>query len=134
MNEKIGILTIGHGSKLSNNKAMVEGVAKTISEKHEGVIVKSAFMNMNKPSIKESLEAFEGTGVTKIVAVPVFLATGLHTTKDIPRILKLEEGSNKTFITLNGTEIPIIYGMPIDDGSLIADIIFTRVQEALNGN
>lgn len=84
MNEKIGILALGHGSKHPHNKEVVTGVAELIAKKYKNVVVRTGFMNMNNPTMKEGLDDFKGTGVTTIVAVPIFLAHGVHTMEDIP--------------------------------------------------
>ena len=131
MSEKLGVLAIGHGSKLPFNKEIVEGVAATIASKHTDVVVKVGFMNMNEPSIEDALASFAGTGVTTIAAVPVFLASGIHITKDIPKILGLEEGSEKTSVHLDGNDVTIVYGKPLGGDELIADLVFKRAQEAL---
>ncbi len=131
MSEKLGVLAIGHGSKLPHNKEIVESVAANIANKHKDVVVKVGFMNMNEPSIADALASFAGTGVTTIAAAPVFLASGIHITKDIPKILGLEEGSHKTMIKLDGNDVTIVYGKPLGGDELIADLVFKRVQEAV---
>ncbi len=131
MSEKLGVLAIGHGSKLPYNKEIVESVANNIAGKHTDVVVKVGFMNMNEPSIEDALASFAGTGVTTIAAVPVFLASGVHITKDIPKILGLEDGSEKTSIQLDGNNVTIVYGKPLGGDELIADLVFKRAQEAL---
>lgn len=131
MNEKIGILALGHGSKLPYNKDVVTGVADIIARKYKNVVVRTGFMNMNKPTMKEGLDAFKGTGVTKIVAVPIFLAHGVHTTEDIPQILGISRESRKTTITLDGKNVTLVYSEPLGVDELIAELAFKRAQEAL---
>lgn len=75
--------------------------------------------------------AFKGTGVTKIIATPVFLASGVHITEDIPGFLNLRPGTNEGEVELDGRGIKIIYARPLGSDRLIADLIFKRVQEAL---
>ena len=91
MTEKLGILAIGHGSKLPYNKEVVTKIADYIAQKHSDVVVRAGFMENSEPTLEEAIEGFSGTGVTKIAAVPVFLASGVHITKDIPKILSLDE-------------------------------------------
>ena len=132
MTEKIGILALGHGSKLPHNKEVVTGVANLIAEKYENAVVRTGFMNMNNPTMDEGLKAFEGTGVTTIVAVPIFLAHGVHTTEDIPKILGISREDRKTTIQLNGNDVTLVYAEPLGVDPLIADLAFKRVLEALN--
>lgn len=131
MTEKIGILALGHGSKLPYNKEVVTGVANLIAQRYENAVVRTGFMNMNKPTMDEGLKDFEGTGVSTIVAVPIFLAHGVHTTEDIPQILGISREERKTTITLNGNDITLVYAEPLGADPLIADLAYKRAQEAM---
>lgn len=131
MTEKLGILAIGHGSRLPYNKEVVTAIADFIAKKHPEVVVKAGFMENCGPSVEEALAAFTGTDVTKIAAVPVFLASGVHITQDIPEILKLDPETLTGSVELDGKEIPLSYGAPIGSDELIADLVFKRAQESL---
>ncbi|MDI3539048.1 MAG: sirohydrochlorin cobalto/nickelchelatase [Methanolobus sp.] len=131
MTEKIGILAIGHGSRLPYNNQVVSEIADMIAKKHPEYVVKSGFMEMSTPSVEEALLSFTGTGVTKIAAVPVFLASGVHITKDIPEILKLDPETKQGKVKLDGKEVTIVYGKPLGSDELIADLIFKRAQEVI---
>jgi sirohydrochlorin cobaltochelatase len=131
MTEKIGILALGHGSRLPYNKDVVSGVADLIAEKYENTVVRIGFMNMDEPTMDEGLNAFEGTGVTTIVAVPIFLAHGVHTTEDIPQILSIDREKRSTTIQLNGNDVTLVYAEPLGADQLIADLAYNRVMEAL---
>lgn len=130
MTEKIGILAIGHGSKLPFNKEVVTQIADYIAQKHSDVIVRAGFMENSKPTLEEAIEGFSGTGVTKVAAVPVFLASGVHITKDIPRILSLDEKGCGT-LEIDGKSVPLCYAGPLGADELIAELVFKRVQEVL---
>ncbi|ADI73469.1 cobalamin (vitamin B12) biosynthesis CbiX protein [Methanohalobium evestigatum Z-7303] len=131
-NSKLGILAIGHGSKLPYNKQVVTDIANRIADKHEDVVVRAGFMEKNEPTVEEALQSFEGTGISKIAAVPVFLASGVHITQDIPEILGIDPDSKEGSIKLNGTEIPIVYGNPLGSDDLLAELVYNRAQEALD--
>ena len=130
MTEKLGILAIGHGSKLPYNKDVVTQIADYIAKRHTDVVVRAGFMENCEPTLGEAIEGFSGTGVTKVAAVPVFLASGVHITKDIPRILGLDEKGCGTLV-IDGKEVPLCYAKPLGADELIADLVFKRVQEAL---
>ncbi len=134
MSEKIGILALGHGSKHPHNKEVVTGVANLIAKKYKNVVVRTGFMNMNTPTMKEGLEAFKGTGVSTIVAVPIFLAHGVHTMEDIPQILGISRNSRKTTIKLDGTDVGLIYSDPLGIDELVAELAYKRAKEALASN
>ncbi len=131
MTEKIGILAIGHGSRLPYNNQVVTEIADMISESHPEYIVKAGFMENSTPTVEEALQSFAGTGVTKIAAVPVFLASGIHITQDIPAILKLDPQTNEGTVKFEGRNVRIVYGKPLGSDKLIAELIFKRAQEAL---
>lgn len=131
MTEKIGILALGHGSKLPYNKDVVTGVADLIAKQNSDVVVRTGFMNMNNPTMKEGLELFAGTGVSTIVAVPIFLAHGVHTTEDIPQILGVSRESRKTTIQIDGNDVTLVYAEPLGADELIAKLAFQRAKEAI---
>jgi sirohydrochlorin ferrochelatase len=134
MAEKIGILALGHGSRHPHNKDVVTGVAELIAKKYKNVVVRTGFMNMNTPTMKEGLDGFKGTGVSKIVAVPIFLAHGVHTMEDIPQILGISKESRKTMIKLDGRDVALIYSEPLGVDELVAELAFKRANEALSSN
>jgi sirohydrochlorin cobaltochelatase len=131
MSEKIGFLVIGHGSKLPYNKQAVTEIANMITENHPEYVVKVGFVEHSEPKVKEALMSFEGAGVTKIAATPVFLASGVHLTEDIPDFLDLDPETNQGEVELDGKKVSIVYAKPLGSDRLIADLIFKRVQEAL---
>jgi len=131
MTEKIGILALGHGSRLPYNKDVISGVADLIAEKYENTVVRIGFMNMDDPTMDEGINAFEGTGVTTIVAVPIFLAHGVHTTEDIPQILGVSRENRSTTIQLNGNDVTLFYSEPLGADQLIADLAYKRAMEAM---
>ena len=134
MTEKIGILALGHGSRHPHNKEVVSGVADLIAKKYKDVVVRIGFMNMNTPTMKEGLDGFKGTGVSKIVAIPIFLAHGVHTMEDIPQILGISKESRKTMIKIDGRDVALIYSEPLGVDELVAELAYKRVNEAISSN
>lgn len=131
MSEKIGILAIGHGSKLPYNNQVVTEMANMIAEKHPEYVIKVGFVEHSEPKVKEALMSFEGTGVTKIAATPIFMASGVHLTEDIPEFIDLDPETNEGEVELDGENVKIVYAKPLGADRLIAELIFKRVQEAL---
>jgi len=140
---KIGVLLVGHGSRLPYGKDVVSQIAEMYREEQE-FPVEVGFMNMSKPSIPEAITILADKGAEKIIVTPVFLAHGVHTTEDIPRILGLNNGHDKTEhhthshshghdheeveINFKGE---IIYTEPLGADKRIADIVKDRVNDAL---
>ena len=140
---RIGVLLVGHGSRLPYGKDVVTQIADMYRE-DEGLLVEVGFMNMSKPSIPEAINSLAQQGAETIIVTPVFLAHGVHTTEDIPRILGLNNGhgdgehnhshghshedENEVKIDFKGE---IIYTEPLGADRRIAAIINDRVNDAL---
>jgi sirohydrochlorin cobaltochelatase len=138
----VGVILVGHGSRLPYGKDVLSQLAE-IYKKNTDYPVEIGFMNMNKPSIPSSINKLADMGVNKIVVTPVFLADGVHTTQDIPRILGLDNGNEtvehghhhdhdheeeEEHVHFHGE---IIYTKPLGADSRIVDIIKDRVDNAL---
>jgi sirohydrochlorin cobaltochelatase len=130
MNKK-GMLLVGHGSTMPYNQELVEKTAAFIKEKNPDYVVKCGFMNINKPSIKDSLDAFRAEKIDALVVVPLFLAKGVHIEKDIPGEIGLAEGTKKGSFALNGTSIPLVYAEPIGSDPLLAELMVKNAAKAL---
>ena len=127
-----GMLLVGHGSSMPYNQELIEKTAEFIKAKNTDYIVKCGFMNMNKPSIKESLEAFRQEPIEALVVVPLFLAKGVHIEKDIPGEIGLPEGVKKGSFVLNGKSVPLVYADPIGSDPLLAELMVKNANKALS--
>jgi sirohydrochlorin cobalto/nickelchelatase len=125
----VGILVLGHGSTLPHNLDLVEAMARIIGQSHPGP-VRTAYLNMNQPDIPLGLKSFEGTDVNKIVALPLFLAHGVHTTQDIPRELGMN-GHGKASMKIGGRDVEICCAEPLGVDECIARLAYRRAEEAL---
>lgn len=124
--EKFGLLVVGHGSSLPYNKQLIQDVADMLAKKIPHAVTRIGFMNINKPTIKDGLDSFNGTGVRRIVVFPLFLANGVHTTEDVPGLIGLGKGQKR--ISYNGYDI--VYADPLGADDLIAELSARRVREA----
>jgi sirohydrochlorin cobaltochelatase len=113
------------------NKELVETTGKMIAAQNTDFVVKCGFMNMNSPSIRESLESFRHEKIDALVVVPLFLARGVHIEKDIPAEIGLLEGQKKGTFALNGTSVPLLYADPIGSDPLLASLMLKNAQKAL---
>ncbi len=126
----VGKLVLGHGSTLPYNRDLVEEMARLIEISHPGP-VKTAYLNANEPHIPEGLQSFAGTKVNKIVALPLFLAHGVHTKEDIPRELGVDETSRKGAINIEGRSVEVFCAEPLGMDECIATLAYKRAKEAL---
>jgi len=146
---KIGVLLISHGSRLPYGEQVINELADIYREKTEYPVVVS-YMNMSEPSIPVAVNQLSEEGVNKIIAIPVFLAHGVHTTHDIPKILNINDenghekhshensghvhghshshGEESIKIKFKGE---IIYTEPLGADRRIVNIIEDRVNDAL---
>jgi sirohydrochlorin cobaltochelatase len=130
---KKGILLVGHGSKLPYNKELVEETAGLIARRHPDFVVKCGFMNMNSPSIQDSMTEFRKEPIDVLVVVPLFLAKGVHILHDIPEIIGLSQGETRGRFARNGKEIPLLYADPIGSDPLLADLMVKNAERVLTG-
>jgi sirohydrochlorin cobaltochelatase len=130
MQENCGILVLGHGSKLTYNKHTVEAVATMLAERMTDAIIKTAYLNMDHPTVEEGIESFAETGVTALYVLPLFLAHGTHTLKDIPEILGLSDGQRRTTRSFGDRKVDIVYAEPLGVDPCIADLAHKRLREA----
>jgi len=126
-----GMLLVGHGSTMPYNKDLVEKTAAMIKAQNRDFIVKCGFMNMNTPTIKDSLEEFRHGPIDALIVVPLFLARGVHIEKDIPGEIGLTEGSRVGSFVMNGKTVPLLYAEPIGSDPLLADLMIKNATKAL---
>lgn len=138
---KIGILLVGHGSRLPYGKDVVSKLAE-MYKKNSDYLVEVGFMNLSKPSIPAAINKLAEEGAQKIIVTPVFLAHGVHTKQDIPHILGLDDGhfhghdhghnhhdeEEQEEVKFEGE---IVYTEPLGADARLVDIIKDRVASAL---
>ena len=134
------LVLVGHGSRLPYSKELLVKLAEKIKEKNIFPIVEIGIMEFNEPTIPQAIKNAIEQGAKKIIVVPVFLAHGIHTKKDIPKLLGLIEDNGKEHHHEHHhhhhhhehekLEIPedveIIYREPIGADDRIVDIIIDR--------
>lgn len=125
---KIGVLVVGHGSKLEYNRNLVTGMAQSLEQMKEFGPAVACFMEMNKPTIKEGIEMLAAKGVDTIYVQPCFLASGIHITEDIPNAIGLKKGESEAKMAVNGRSISLRYCDPIGNDERIAMILADRVR------
>jgi sirohydrochlorin ferrochelatase len=128
---KKGLLLIGHGSRLPYNKELVEETARQMAKMSEYVI-RCAYMEKSTPTITEALTEFRKDDIDLLVAVPLFLARGVHILEDIPVLLELQMGSSRgTFTLADGRSIPLVYAEPIGTDPMLAKLMLKNAETAI---
>jgi len=127
-----GILVLGHGTRFRAQSNM-----RTIKMNAERVrargykYVHYAFNEFCEPTIPEALDALEKDGVDRIIAIPLFIAMGLHPGRDIPKKLGIPEYSNGGEITVNGRKIDVTYTRPVEANPRLLDVMDQKAREYL---
>ena len=90
LQNKIAILLVSHGSSLPFAETTFSEI-KDKFNKATGFVTEVGYMKVAKPSIAGAIENLkkEVPDLEKIIAIPVFLAPGIHTNIDIPTLLGL---------------------------------------------
>ena len=91
MTEKTGILLLSHGSRLDDGEEVIKAYKEMYQEEFPDMPVEYGFMEIRKPGIPETIKKLSTENdLEKIIVVPVFVAHGLHTKRDIPGLLGIE--------------------------------------------
>lgn len=125
--DSVGLILIGHGSKLPHNQENLEKLADILRTRSVFKTVEIAFMIRNNPTISEAIDTLVKKSVSKIVLVPVFLAQGVHTAEEIPEMIEVKKQQSE----LSKKSIQVFYGKPIGADECIAVILEDKALEAL---
>lgn len=126
--DKVGLLLIGHGSKLPYNKKNLEKIAHALRNHSNFEIVEISFLERNLPRIPEAMSNITKQGINKLVVIPLFISHGVHTKRDIPQLLGIPQKES----TLETGEMEIVYCDPLGSDDRIIEIIEEKALEALN--
>lgn len=89
--EKTGILLLSHGSRLDDGEEVIKAYTDMYREEFPDAIIEYGFMEIRKPGIPETINKLtKENDLERIIVVPVFVAHGLHTKRDIPKLLGIE--------------------------------------------
>ena len=88
---KTGILLLSHGSRLPDGEEVIKAYKEMYEDEFPEIPVEYGFMEIRKPGISETIKKLTTENdLEKIIVVPVFVAHGLHTKRDIPGLLGIE--------------------------------------------
>ncbi|MDR0508830.1 MAG: sirohydrochlorin cobaltochelatase [Candidatus Methanoplasma sp.] len=129
---KEGIMIIGHGSRYNYNKWVVEEQKKRLEEKG----FKNVYIGFNKttyPLVNDVLEDMVADGIDEVAAIPFFIASGLHITRDIPEKLRIPQDSYLAETEVNGKRVRIRYEPPFGNDPGLAAILSEKIEELSKG-
>lgn len=124
-------MIIGHGSKLVYNKDIMNLQAGRLRDMgFENIYI--GFNETTYPSIEDALQKMIDDGIDTVYAIPLFIASGIHLTRDVPGKLRIPENSDGGTFEANGRMITIKYATPIGADPHIAEILADKIN-ALKG-
>lgn len=77
----------GHGTRLKTGEEAFTKFASDFQNQIEGYETTAAFMEFAQPDFEAGVKKLADKGIKEIIALPLFLFTGVHTEKDIPCML-----------------------------------------------
>jgi sirohydrochlorin cobaltochelatase len=85
---KQGLVLLAHGARDPSWAAPFEAVAELVRAQRPGVPVTLAFLEFLAPDLAEAAARLVHAGCTRVVVQPMFLGTGGHVRRDLPRLMQ----------------------------------------------
>ncbi|MEP3277763.1 MAG: sirohydrochlorin chelatase [Stappiaceae bacterium] len=125
MNEKLGVMVCGHGSR--NRGAVTEfaQVAAHLKERFSDWPVEYGYLEFANPVIHSGLDKLREAGCTRILAVPGMLFAAGHAKNDIPTVLNTYQKKHP--------EVKIDYGRELAIDTRMVRAAGDRIKAALEG-
>ena len=107
MDEKLGVMVCGHGSR--DERAVVEfqSVARGLRERIPHMETEWGFLEFATPIIRDGLDALLQKGVKRVLAVPGMLFAAGHAKNDIPSVLNRYQAGHEGIRIEYGRELGI---------------------------
>eukprot|EP00397_Hematodinium_sp_SG-2012_P030970 GEMP01032836.1.p1 GENE.GEMP01032836.1~~GEMP01032836.1.p1 ORF type:complete len:328 (+),score=64.37 GEMP01032836.1:23-985(+) len=135
-----GLVLISHGSPLpawnADQMQLREKVEELVADKDVFKSVKWAWLEFAKPDIADTCYELEKEGVARIIAVPIFISTSSHSSRDIPNALGTmfhpvqDENCAHRYRGL----VPVTYLPCMDHGSVLIDIVSDSAKTISEGH
>ncbi len=97
---KKGILICGHGTRKERGAKAFQEFAEKFAATTSEYEVEYGFLELSEPDFETGVKRLIEKGVSEIIAVPVFLFTGVHIQRDIPYALNSYQEKYKVKIQL----------------------------------
>ena len=121
-----GVLILGHGSSYRYNERIMELQQQRLKEMgFQDVYI--GYNKMSKPTIEDSLSQMVKDGIDEVIAIPFFIASGLHMEDEMPPKLGLEKGVKDGMVTIDGKKIMMHFGEPFGKDPLLTKILKEKI-------
>lgn len=122
----IGVVILGHGSKLKKANEIISTATKNLKKTLGLCKVYPAYLKIAEPNLPTSIENLVKKRCKKIIIIPFFLFAGNHVNRDIPEIITEEKARYP--------HINFVYTKNLGEDVRILDIVADRIKEGLNGD
>lgn len=125
------VILLAHGSPESYMKKVVISLQKKLSNEltKKNCTVKYAFLQFNKPKLKDSLVKILNSQLKtknlKIIILPLFISHGRHTLFDLPKITKDIKRLFKNY-----KDVCLKVALPLGSDNLVVKLLYKRYKEA----
>lgn len=126
---KLGILVMGHGSRLDFNSDVVSLNAQRIRDRGY-TDVRVGYNEFNEPKIEDSIKEMIRDGLDEIIALPLFISLGKHLTMDVPMKLGMETYSDCADVTVDGHTATVKYAYPVGSDPRLSDVLVEKIRKA----
>ena len=82
-----GLLAVVHGSRDSRAAVATEALLAVVRSLRPELAVAAGYLDFTDPDVQAAIDALVAGGVREVVAVPMLLTPGFHSTFDVPREL-----------------------------------------------
>ncbi|MCQ2085998.1 MAG: sirohydrochlorin cobaltochelatase [archaeon] len=124
---KIGILVIGHGSRLPYNKRTIEITAQRLMDMGFDN-VRFAFNEFDKPCIEDEMRKLMLTDVDEILVTPLFISLGDHLKNDVPTKIDVGTSTGRKERP-EGKSVKVKYLQPIGRDIRLTEAFVTKIEK-----
>jgi len=124
MQEKLGVMLCGHGSRDEGAVQEFAVLAQHLKKRLPHYPVEFGYLEFATPIIRSGLDSLKAQGVTRVLAVPGMLFAAGHAKNDIPSVLNTYAAANN---------LRIEYGKELGIDPKMIRAAGDRIQQALDG-
>lgn len=80
----LGILVVGHGTRKPSGQKQLMQLVEQMRQIEPSWPIEPSFLELASPTIQQGIERLSGSGMRRIIVVPILLFTAAHAKSDIP--------------------------------------------------
>ncbi len=95
---KRGLILFAHGARDARWAEPFEAVAAAVRARATQIDVRLAYLELMAPDLPAVADAMVGEGIARIDILPLFLGTGGHLRRDLPRLVEAIQACHTTAV------------------------------------